>query len=86
MAKMHISNTIRTWRFQTQEMTQQELARLTGVTRQTIVAIENGKYYPTLELAYAIADVFGTTLDQVFSHQQVPGTQGANHEDFDNRR
>jgi putative transcriptional regulator len=48
-------------------MTQQELADKTGVTRQTIVAIENGKYSPTLELAFRIARVFNTPLEDVFS-------------------
>lgn len=49
------------------EMTQQELADRTGVTRQTIVAIENGKYSPTLELAFRISLVFKVPLDEVFS-------------------
>jgi putative transcriptional regulator len=49
------------------EMTQQDLADQTGVTRQTIVAIENGKYFPTLELAFRIAKVFKTPLEEVFS-------------------
>ncbi len=51
------------------EMTQQELADRTGVTRQTIVAIENGKYSPTLELAFRISHVFGLPLNEVFSYQ-----------------
>ncbi len=50
-------------------MTQQELADKTGVTRQTIVAIENEKYFPTLELAFRIALVFNTPLEEVFSFQ-----------------
>jgi putative transcriptional regulator len=49
------------------EMTQQELADKTGVTRQTMVAIENGKYSPTLELAFRIARVFKVPIDEVFS-------------------
>jgi putative transcriptional regulator len=48
-------------------MTQQELADQTGVTRQTIVAIENGKYSPTLELAFRITRVFNVPLEEVFS-------------------
>lgn len=48
-------------------MTQQDLADKTGVTRQTIVAIENGKYYPTLELAFRIANIFNVPLDEVFT-------------------
>jgi putative transcriptional regulator len=54
-------------RFHNNEMTQQELADKTGVTRQTIVAIENGKYYPTLELAFRISRVFNVPLDEVFT-------------------
>lgn len=54
-------------RFHADEMTQQELADKTGVTRQTIVAIENGKYSPTLELAFRIAIVFKSPLEEVFS-------------------
>ncbi|MFO7656848.1 MAG: helix-turn-helix transcriptional regulator [Bacteroidales bacterium] len=66
MGKIHISNNIRKLRFYNNEMTQQELADKTGVTRQTIVAIENGKYYPTLELAFRMARVFNTPLEEVF--------------------
>lgn len=61
-----ITNNIRKLRFHANEMTQQELADKTGVTRQTIVAIENGKYFPTLELAFRIAAVFNTPLEDVF--------------------
>jgi putative transcriptional regulator len=68
MARMHISNNIRKLRFNHNEMTQQELADKTGVTRQTIVAIENGKYSPTLELAFRIAHIFEVPLDEVFSY------------------
>jgi putative transcriptional regulator len=67
MAKCNISNNIRKLRFYNDEMTQQELADRTGVTRQTIVAIENGKYSPTLELAFRIAREFKVPLDEVFS-------------------
>lgn len=66
MVKILITNNIRRLRFNCNEMTQQELANLTGVTRQTIVAIENGKYYPTLELAFRIACVFEIPLEEVF--------------------
>lgn len=66
--KGHIENTIRTLRFFANEMTQQQLADEVGVTRQTIAAIEAGKYSPTLELAFRIAKVFDTTLDQVFTY------------------
>lgn len=67
MGKCHISNTIRKFRFNKGEMTQQKLADLVGVTRQTIVAIESGKYSPTLELAFRIARVFHVPLEDVFS-------------------
>jgi len=65
--KCIITNNIRTLRFHANEMTQQELADRTGVTRQTIVAIENGKYFPSLELAFRIAGIFNVPLDNVFS-------------------
>jgi putative transcriptional regulator len=63
-----ISNTIRKLRFFASEMTQQELADKTGVTRQTIVAIENGKYFPSLELAFRIAHIFKVSLSDVFTY------------------
>jgi putative transcriptional regulator len=72
MNKCNINNNIRKLRFQADELTQQELADKTGVTRQTIVAIENGKYSPTLELAFRIARVFNTPLDDVFSFSENP--------------
>lgn len=67
MNKCLINNNIRKLRFHANEMTQQELADKTGVTRQTIVAIENSKYFPTLELAFRIARVFNLPLEEVFS-------------------
>lgn len=66
MSKCNIGNNIRTLRFHANEMTQQELADKTGVTRQTIVAIEQGKYSPSLELAFRISRVFKTPLEEVF--------------------
>lgn len=69
MGKAVISNNIRRLRFFANEMTQQELAEKTGVSRQTIVAIENGKYFPTLELAFRIAHAFQVPLDEVFTFQ-----------------
>lgn len=71
MSNCSISNNIRKLRFHADEMTQQELADKTGVTRQTMVAIENGKYSPTLELAFRIAEVFKVPLDEVFSYNPV---------------
>ncbi len=61
-----ITNTIRTLRFMAGEMTQAELAERIGVTRQTVAAIEAGKYSPTLEAAFRIAAVFGKSIDEVF--------------------
>jgi putative transcriptional regulator len=68
MSNCHINNNIRKFRFHNNEMTQQELADKTGVTRQTIVAIEQGKYSPSLELAFRIARVFSSPLEEVFSY------------------
>lgn len=68
MGKCHISNNIRKLRFYHGEMTQKELAEKVGVTRQTIVAIEKAKYSPSLELAFRIARVFDSPLEEVFSY------------------
>jgi len=67
MAERRLTNMIRTLRFHAGEMTQAELGEKIGVTRQTVAAIEQGKYSPTLETAFRIADVFGVGLDEVFS-------------------
>jgi putative transcriptional regulator len=69
MGKCHIENNIRKNRFYHGEMTQQDLADKVGVTRQTIIAIENGKYSPSLELAFRIAHKFQFPLEEVFSYQ-----------------
>ena len=69
MGKSRISNNIRKLRFFNDEMTQQELAKKVGVTRQTIIALEKGKYSPSLELAFRIAFVFDAPLDEVFSYE-----------------
>lgn len=61
-----ISNNIRRLRFEANEMTQAELARRIGMTRQTIAAIEQNKYSPSLEAAFRIANVFGVGIDAVF--------------------
>ena len=66
MSKSRISNNIRKLRFFNDEMTQQELAQKVGVTRQTIIAMEKGKYSPSLELAFRIALAFDVTLTEVF--------------------
>ena len=68
MGKRHVSNNIRKLRFYHDEMTQQQLAEKVGVTRQTIIAMEKGKYSPSLELAFRIALVFDVPLDEVFSY------------------
>ncbi|WP_438425295.1 helix-turn-helix transcriptional regulator [Aquimarina macrocephali] len=70
MKDIKITNTIRTLRFLAKEMTQQELAEKVGVTRHTIMAIEKGKYSPTLELAFKIAEVFNKSLEEVFTYEK----------------
>jgi putative transcriptional regulator len=67
MEKPVIENRIRKLRFLSNEMTQQDLADRTGVTRQTIHAIESGKYFPSLELAFRISREFNLTVEEVFS-------------------
>ncbi|GIH80170.1 helix-turn-helix transcriptional regulator [Planobispora longispora] len=67
-----ITNSIRALRFAHGEMTQAELAERIGVTRQTVIAIEHGRYSPSLEMAFQIARVFGVPLDDVF---QYPATE-----------
>ena len=64
--KYEISNNIRKLRFFANEMTQQELAEKASASRQTIIAIEAGKYTPSLELAFRIADAFGVEIGEVF--------------------
>ena len=68
-----VSNQIRRLRFEAGEMTQAELAQRVGVTRQTIIAIEQGRYSPSLEMAFQIARVFGVTLDDVFRYESPEG-------------
>lgn len=71
MSKRRISNNVRKLRFYHDEMTQKELAGKVGVTRQTIVAIEKGKYSPSLEVAFRIALVFDSKLEEVFSYEPI---------------
>ena len=73
MPRAKITNQIRRLRFDAAEMTQKDLAAAVGVTRQTIMAIENAKYFPSLELAFQIALIFNQPLDQVFQLEQDPG-------------
>lgn len=68
-----IANTIRVLRFNAGEMTQAALAEKVGVTRQTIVAIEQGRYSPSLEVAFRIAAAFDTPLEQVFQWSPEAG-------------
>lgn len=70
MDQSTITNNIRTLRFMHGEMTQQELARRSGVTRQTIHAIEAAKYGPSLELAFRIARVFDKRVEEVFTFEE----------------
>jgi putative transcriptional regulator len=70
MTETRITNTIRKLRFAREEMTQQQLAERVGVTRQTINAIELGKYSPSLEVAFRIASALGVRLEDVFSYDE----------------
>jgi len=65
-----VTNSIRALRFAADEMTQSELADRVGATRQTIIAIEQGRYSPSLEMAFRIANVFGVPLDEVFHYPE----------------
>ena len=69
--KTRVTNRIRALRFAHGEMTQQMLADRIGVTRQTVIAIEQGRYSPTLEAAFQIAEVFGAPLNDVFSYERA---------------
>jgi len=70
-----ITNSIRALRFAAGEMTQAELAARVGVTRQTIIAIEQGRYSPSLEMAFQIARAFAVQLDDVFLYPDEPEEQ-----------
>jgi putative transcriptional regulator len=72
--KIELSNTIRRLRFSAGEMTQAELAKWAGVSRQTIMAIKAGKYSPSLESA--VADAFGVGIQEVFGHRTRNGEEG----------
>ena len=69
MAKSELSNHVRRLRFEHGQMTQQQLADKVGVTRQTIIAIEAGKYAPSLPLAFRIARTFGLPIERVFEYE-----------------
>ncbi|AJT41821.1 helix-turn-helix transcriptional regulator [Psychromicrobium lacuslunae] len=68
-----VSNSIRALRFNHGELTQAELAERIGLTRQTVIAIEQGRYSPSLEVAFQIAQVFGVPLDDVFHYPEPTG-------------
>ena len=70
MVKAIINNRIRRLRFDHDEMTQEDLAGRVGCTRQTIIALEQGKYVPSIELAFKIARAFGVTLEEVFQYEE----------------
>ena len=63
-----IKNRIRRLRFDNNEMTQEELANKVGCTRQTIIALEQNKYVPSIELAFRVAKAFGVPLEEVFQY------------------
>lgn len=69
MGSDRLSNKVRRLRFDNGELTQQQLADRVGVTRQTIIAIEAGKYAPSLPLAFKIARTFGVSIEQVFEYE-----------------
>ncbi len=73
MEKSELTNQVRRLRFENGEMTQQQLADRVGVTRQTVIAIEAGKYAPSLPLAFKIARVFGRPIEQVFQYGSDDG-------------
>ena len=70
MTNAKIKNRIRRLRFDNDEMTQEELANYAGCTRQTIIALEQGKYVPSIELAFRIARAFRVTLEEVFQYEE----------------
>jgi putative transcriptional regulator len=69
MSNNRLTNQVRRLRFENGQMTQQQLADKTGVTRQTIIAIEAGKYAPSLPLAFKIAQTFGVSVEAVFQYE-----------------
>lgn len=75
MSTPPIGNHLRRLRFDHGEMTQEALARAVGVTRQTIVALETGRYAPSLELAMRLASAFGLGVDDVFFWNEPPGLE-----------
>ena len=74
-----MTNEIRRFRFENDEMTQADLADRIGVTRQTVIAIEQGRYSPSLEMAFQIARVFRVPLDEVFQYGREPSRDDGRH-------
>ncbi len=70
MSKSNLTNNIRKLRFENGQITQQQLADRVGVTRQTIIAIESGKYAPSLPLAFKIAQTFGVPIEAIFQYNK----------------
>jgi len=77
METNELKNNIRRLRFEKGETTQQQLADIAGVTRQTIIAMEQGKYAPSLPLAFRIARAFGVGIEQVFEFTETPTAENA---------
>ncbi len=75
MVEERVTNLIRRLRFERGELTQQALADRVGVTRQTIIAIEAGKYMPSLTLAFKLARSFGMGVEEVFQLDELPATR-----------
>jgi len=67
----NVKNRIRRLRFDHNEITQEELANRVGCTRQTIIALEQGKYVPSIELAFRVAKAFGVPLEEVFQYEEI---------------
>ena len=76
METNELKNNIRRLRFEKGEMTQQQLADIAGVTRQTIIAMEQGKYAPSLPLAFKVARAFGVGIEQVFEFTETSPSKG----------
>ena len=70
MSELRVHNRIREWRTQHGDLTQEQLAKLCAVTRQTIIALEAGRYSPSLELAFRLSRALGRTLDEVFQYPE----------------
>ena len=77
MGSNKLNNQIRRLRFENGEMTQQQLADEAGVTRQTIIAIESGKYAPSLPLAFKIARTFGKPIEDIFQYKDEDSQSSA---------